>query len=70
MNSSLPSSAARKGSPNGGALTVSQKVRSLSTRFFGGLPAMSAELMAPIEIPATQSGCKFASANAWYTPAW
>jgi hypothetical protein len=56
--------AASTDSPNGGALTVSQNVRSLSTRFFGGLPAMSAELMAPIEIPATQSGCKLASAKA------
>jgi len=30
----------------------------------GGLPAMIAELMAPIEIPATQSGCRSASASA------
>ena len=59
-----------KASRSGEALTVSQNARSLSTRFSGGLPAMSAELMAPIEMPATQSGCKFASASAWYTPAW
>jgi hypothetical protein len=31
---------------------------------FGALPAMIAELMAPIEIPATQSGCRSASASA------
>ena len=30
--------------------------RNRSTRLAGGLPAMSAELIAPIEIPATQSG--------------
>ena len=30
----------------------------------GGLPAISAELMAPIEMPAIQSGCRSASANA------
>jgi hypothetical protein len=49
---------------NGGALTVSQKSRSFSTRRSGRLPAIRAELMAPIEMPATQSGCKFASAKA------
>jgi len=34
--------------------TVSQNVRKLSTRFSGGLPAISAEFTAPIEMPATQ----------------
>ena len=48
----------------GAALTVSQKSRRRSTRFSGGLPATSAELMAPIEMPATQSGCRLASAKA------
>ena len=44
------------GTPSGGWVTVSQKVRSFSTRFSGGLPAINAQLMAPIEIPATLSG--------------
>ena len=44
---------------------ASQKLRKASTRFSGGLPAIKAELMAPIEMPATQSGCRLASANAW-----
>jgi hypothetical protein len=42
--------------PNGGWDTVSQKTRRPSTRFSGGLPAIRALLMAPIEMPATQSG--------------
>jgi hypothetical protein len=36
--------------------TWSQNVRSLATRFSGTFPAMIAELIAPIEMPATQSG--------------
>ena len=53
------------GMPSGGLLTVSQNRRSLATRSAAGLPAMIAELMAPIELPATQSGCRSASASAW-----
>ena len=34
----------------------SQNARSLSTRASGALPAISAPLMAPIEMPAIQSG--------------
>jgi hypothetical protein len=30
----------------------------------GSFPAISARFIAPIEMPATQSGCKLASANA------
>ena len=41
---------------NGNDDTPSQNSRSRSTRRSGGLPAMSAALIAPIEIPATQSG--------------
>jgi hypothetical protein len=41
-----------------GAETVSQNSFSFSTRFIGSLPAMIAALMAPIEMPATQSGSK------------
>jgi len=37
-------------------VTLSQKARSWPTRRSGGLPAISAALMAPIEMPATQSG--------------
>ena len=39
-------------------VTVSQNSRSRSTRLSGGLPAMIAALTAPIEMPATQSGCR------------
>ena len=41
----------------------SQNSRSAATRFSGGLPAISVELIAPIEIPTTQSGWIPASAN-------
>ncbi len=40
----------------GGRLTCSQKARSFSTRCSGALPMINAELMAPMEMPATQSG--------------
>ena len=42
--------------PKGGSLICSQKARSRATRSSGALPAMIAALMAPIEMPATQSG--------------
>src|SRR6476659_6357921 len=41
---------------HGLVVTPSQNTRSLSTRTSGALPAISAPLMAPIEMPATQSG--------------
>ena len=44
------------------------ELRSLLDACSGGLPAISAALIAPIEIPATQSGWRLASASAWYTP--
>jgi hypothetical protein len=50
------SSACKVGTPKGGVVIVSQNSRSFSTRYSGGLSAISAELMAPIEMPATQSG--------------
>ena len=50
--------------------TISQKARSRSQRRSGGLPAMMAELMAPMEMPATQSGVWPASASASKAPAW
>lgn len=68
---SLPnSSAPRNDEPSdgiqaGGAVTRSQKALRRSTRRAGGLPAMMAELMAPIEIPPIQFGCRPASARAW-----
>ena len=34
------------------------------------LPAMIAQLIAPIEMPATQVGCTPISFSFWYTPAW
>jgi len=39
-----------------GAVISSQKLRKRCTRSVGALPAMIAALIAPIEIPATQSG--------------
>ena len=42
----------------------SQNARSLSTRLAGGFPAITAQLMAPTEIPATQLGWMPASASA------
>src|SRR5262245_680166 len=62
-------SAAAVQSNSGLVVIASQNARSFATRSCDGLPAMIAELMAPIEIPATQSGWRSASANAWYTPA-
>ncbi len=44
---------------------VSQNAFSRSTRFSGGLPAMRAQLSAPIEMPAIQSGSSSASLRAW-----
>jgi hypothetical protein len=43
---------------------ASQKLRSAATRCSGALPAISAALIAPIEMPATQSGWRPASASA------
>ena len=45
--------------------TCSQKVRRRATRLSGVLPAMMAALIAPIEMPATQSGALPASASAF-----
>src|SRR6516164_3739973 len=47
-----------------------QNARRCFRRSSGRLPAMSAALIAPIEIPATQSGKYSDDANASYTPAW
>src|SRR5205085_5992293 len=44
-------------------VTCVQNSRRRSTRCLGGLPAMMAALIAPIEIPAIQSGWMFASAS-------
>ena len=51
-------------SGSGLAVMPSQKARSFSTRWSGALPAMMAALIAPIEMPATQSGWISASASA------
>ena len=45
-------------------MICSQNFLSCSTRRSGALPAISAPLIAPIEMPATQSGCRSASASA------
>src|ERR1700733_10896182 len=50
------SDAVEFGSPSGDALTVSQNSRRRATRRSGGLPAIRAEFIAPMEIPATQLG--------------
>jgi len=42
------------------AVISSQKPRRFATRSAGGLPAMMAELMAPMQIPAIESGCRSA----------
>jgi hypothetical protein len=43
----------------------SQNARSCATRVSGGLPAMTAALSAPIEIPAIQFGWMPPSARPW-----
>jgi hypothetical protein len=48
-----------------GAVACSQNARNLSTRASGALPAIKAALIAPMEIPETQSGCSRASTMAW-----
>src|ERR1700687_5280896 len=47
-----------------------QNSRRRSTRRLGGLPAISAALIAPIDTPAIQSGASPTSARPAYTPAW
>ena len=48
----------------GRAVTVSQNARSCSRRRPGGLPAMIAPLIPPMDTPATQSGSRPASCKA------
>ena len=57
------------GNGNAGRQMVSQNSRSLCTRISGGLPAITAVLSAPIEMPATQFGSMPAAASPSYTPA-
>jgi hypothetical protein len=45
--------------------TVRQKSLSRATRALGAFPAMMAPLIAPIDVPATQSGTKPFSSSAW-----
>ena len=58
------------GGAKGNDETPSQNSRRRSTRRAGGLPAISAALIAPIEIPATQSGMWPIKASDSNTPAW
>src|SRR6516162_2991120 len=51
------------------AVMSSQKLCKRCTRCSGALPAIIAALMAPMEIPATQSGEYSEDASASYTPA-
>jgi hypothetical protein len=53
---SLTKRTGMSGTLSGGSVTVSQNSRKRCTREAGGLPTISAALMAPIEMPATQSG--------------
>jgi hypothetical protein len=48
----------------GEELISSQKARNRSTRRSGGLPAMRAALIAPIEIPVTHSGSRRSATKA------
>jgi hypothetical protein len=57
LNSSRAQWPGSQGSAASQAVMPSQKARRLATRRSGGLPAMIAALMAPIEIPANQAGC-------------
>jgi hypothetical protein len=57
------------GSVMGGLVTASQNSRNLSTRCSGGLPAIIAPLMAPIDVPQSQVTSILASWIAWKTPA-
>lgn len=50
--------------------TRSQNACRRSSRCSAALPAIKAPLIAPIEVPITQSGAMPDSCNAWYTPAW
>src|SRR5258708_27826116 len=51
-------------SQQGLAVTRSQNVRNLTMLASGAFPAISAALMAPIELPAIQSGSRSASVTA------
>ena len=53
-----------EGIQGGGAVMRSQNALRRATRSFGGLPAMIAALIAPIEMPPIQFGCRSASASA------
>ena len=48
--------------------TRDQNSRSRGMRLAGALPAISAALIAPIDVPITQSGSMPASCSASYTP--
>ena len=58
------------GEKKGPELACSQNARIRSSRRSGGLPAIRAALMAPMEMPATQCGSTSAPCSASTTPAW
>ena len=58
------------GSSGTARLTRSQNSRSRCARSGAGLPAISAALMAPIEMPATQCSSGARAASASKAPAW
>jgi hypothetical protein len=65
LNSERARSPGTTGFQDTGWDTMSQNSFSRSTRFSGSLPAMIAELIAPIEMPATHSGSKPLKQSAW-----
>ena len=69
LNSSRAQGPGSHGSAASQAVMPSQKARRLATRRSGGLPAMMAALIAPIEMPATQEGSKPCMQSASNAPA-
>jgi hypothetical protein len=57
-------SASRTGRVRARNIAAELVVNAAPDGYTGALPAISAPLIAPIEMPATQSGCSSASANA------
>ena len=60
-----PPGALESGQPDSPVLDPAPEVLQPARRCSGGLPAISAALIAPIEVPITQSGSMPASCSAW-----
>ncbi len=70
LNQGRRASSAAGGTKGEPAVARFQNSFSRSTRRSGGLPAIRVELIAPIDTPVTQSGCRPAAASASKAPAW